>query len=139
MGKILAKFAHFCQKRTILTQIWSFWPHKNAKKANITNLCDNFFLNIARIIYTKIWTNQAGSYCVQLRFVRSFIFYFLPIRQKKCDYWPQKPGFLAKISKILEINKNHPNTCYVKFLGHLDHFWPFFWHFWPFFGHFWAY
>ena len=54
---------------------------------------------------------------------------FCRFGKKKCDYWSQKPGFLPKISKILEINKNHPNTYYVKILGHLEHFWPFFWAF----------
>ena len=36
---------------------------------------------------------------------------------------PKIDKFLAKFPRILEINKKHLNTAYVKILGHLGHFW----------------
>ena len=39
-------------------------------------------------------------------------------------FCPKIGQFSTKISKILEINKNHQNTCYSKNLDHLEHFWP---------------
>ena len=64
-------------------------------------------------------------------------FKFLPSRRKKRFFCPKIGQFSTKISQILGIDKNHQNTSYVKFLGHLEHFWAKYGHFWSFFAHFW--
>ena len=123
-GDFLAKNGHFATLRS----------HKKTKKQNIKNLTDRKFLNITRNIYTKNWTNRTNIEEEDRNLLQKLFLIFCRIGEKK-SFFRQKIGqFLTKFAKILQMNKNHLNTSYVKIVGHLGHF---FWHFWSFLVIFW--
>ena len=55
---------------------------------------------------------------------------------KNDPFWPKIGYRSADFAEILGIDKNHLNTSYVKFLGHLGHFLAKYGHFWSFLAHF---
>ena len=113
--------------------------HKMAKKRKIKNLLHKKFLNTPENIYTNFQANWSITLGVVTISDEIFFLIFGKIWSKKLPFCPNRGRFLAKIRKFLEINKNPQNTSYVKFLGHFDHYWPFFGNFRPFLGHFWPY
>jgi hypothetical protein len=44
------------------------------------------------------------------------------VSEKMRVFWPKIGQLFAKISKILEINKNYLNTPLIKIWGYLEHF-----------------
>ena len=62
--------------------------------------------------------------------------FFCRVSKKYAVFRPKIGKFSAKFPKILQINKNHLNTSYVKILGHLGHFLAKYDHFWSFLAHF---
>ena len=67
--------------------------------------------------------------------LQKLIIYCLPNRRKKTFFRPKIGKSFTKFTKILQINKKHLNTSYVKIVGHLGdfclHFWSLFGPFWP--------
>ena len=116
MGPQNCKKAIFCQKIAKNDILATLRSHKKTKKQNIKNLTDQKFITITRNIYTK---NGPIGPILKKKIEISSKVDFLP---KKSVFQPKIGQFLTKFAQILQMNKNHLNTSYVKIVGHMGHF-----------------
>ena len=103
------------------------------KLANFRTKNLHFLLNQQKFrkkIFDGKCIKSVGNASISLKmgkndFPSNFFFLnFCWFSKKMRVFCPKIGQFSTKISKILEINKNHQNTCYSQILGHLEHFWP---------------
>ena len=105
------------------------------------NSCFWHFFGFSRLhetvhTFTSFQTKTISLEQVQFSAEKLFSF-FCRDGKKNAVFWPKIGQKIAKFSKNFGIDKNHINTSYDRFLGHLVDFWPKNGHFRLFLGLFW--